>query len=260
MMLLERAKRAISFAAGDLRAQSSFPWFTTSIRDHLIPYEEIVEGLELAQYGDVGLHRDKGYFTNLVIPGAMKHCWLHTSDSQDTCGPFVGEITEATSDGVLAKSAIVPFVSDYAVLLRPIGVTEEERKGACVKAEGVIGAEYDSDFKFNIEEELEFYTAKNDTDLQEAIKSFKASEAALQRWSRAFSCSELVAYCWWHKRNELRLYRRKFLGKDVILPVDFMHSGFEIVWCSESWTVDIAHKQGLGEEAMEMLVDWKNRG
>lgn len=260
MYLLERAARAISFAAGDLRAQSSIPWFTTNIRTPLVPFEEIVEGLELAQFGDVGLHRDSGYFTNLTIPGAMKHCWLHTSDSQDVCGPFVGEIVEATSEGVLQKSAIVPYYSDYAILLRPIGVTTEERKGACVKAQSVIGSDYDTSFKFNIEEELLYYAPENAEDLKEAIKSLEASEAALQRWNHAFSCSELVAYCWWHKRNELRLYRRKFLGKNVILPIDFMHSGFEIVWCSESWTVDVAHRQGLGEEALDMLVDWKNRG
>lgn len=260
MYILESAFRAIAFAAGDFRTQPSFPWFTTGIREHLIPVEEALEAVATAKYGDVGLHRDSGYFTNATIPGALKHAWIHTNDVEDAKGRNGGLIVEATSEGVLSKCAVIPYVSDYAILLRPRNVTDTERKGACIKANDIVGADYDTNFKFDIEAQLTYYDVENEDDKLDAVASLTKSEAALRRWNKAFSCSESVAYCWWHKRKELRLFRRKWMGKDVILPIDLMHEGFEIVWCSASWTVDVAKKQGLGEEALDMLSCWKNRG
>lgn len=260
MYLLERATRAIAFAAGDLRAQAGLPWFTTNVREHKISIGEACEAVATARFGDVGLHRDTDYFTNLTIPGAMKHAWIHTHDIEDGKGRNGGLIVEATSNGVQSKHALTPYISDYAVLLRPIGVTDEQRKGACVKANDIIGAEYDTNFHFDIEKELQFYDVDDEDDKVEAVSSLRTSEMALRKWHHAFSCSEAVAYSWWHCRKELSIYRRKWMGKDVILPVDFIHQGFEIVWCSESWTVDVARKQGLNEQALDMLACWKNRG
>lgn len=260
MYLLESTTRAIAFAAGDLRAQKNFPWFTTGSVEDKISIGEAMEAVATARFGDVGLHRTSGYFTNLTIPGAMKHAWIHTQDIEDAKGRNGGLIVEATSEGVQSKHALLPYLSDYAILLRPKNVTEDERKGACLKANDIVGAEYDTNFVFDIEKQLQFYDIDNEDDKQEAIASLRSSEAALQKWHHAFSCSEAVAYCWWHCRKSLEIYRRKWLGKDVILPIDFMHSEFEVVWCSESWTVDIARKQGLGEEALDMLTCWKNRG
>ncbi len=258
MYLIERTTRALAFAAGDLRRQSGLPWFTTTVRKHLISGGEACEAVSTAQYGDVGLHRDTGYFTNLTIPGAMKHAWLHTHDLATSKGLAGAQIVEATSDGVTCGSAVMPYMSDYAVLLRPRGVTPDQRAGACLKANGIIGAEYDTNFHFDIEEQLKYYDEANLVDRTEAIASLRSSEAALQRWHTGFSCSEAVAYAWWHCRKELSLYRHSFLGREVILPVNFMHQNFEIVWCSASWTVDAARSQGLNEEGLDMLSCWKN--
>jgi len=261
MYALEALTRAVAFAAGDLRRQPGFPWFTTSVREPKISLGEACEAVVTARYGDVGLHRDSDYFTNLTIPGAMKHAWIHTDDINSERSYTGGLIVEATSEGVLSKHALTPYHdSDYAVLLRPKGVTDEQRKGACVKANGIVGASYDTNFTFDIENELHFYDVTSDQDLKEATKALSASEAALQKWHHAFSCSEAVSYSWWHCRKELSLYRRKFMGKDVILPVDFIHHGFDIVWASESWSLDTAQRQGLNEEGLDMLNDFRNHG
>ena len=261
MYLLKHATRSVSFAFGNIRTQPSFPWITTGVRENKISLGEALEAVATARFGDVGMRRASGYLTNLVIPGAMKHTWIHTHDVESKIGQHGGLIVEATAKGVQSRNAVIPYLSDYAVILRPKQVTEEERKGACLKANDIVGADYDTSFKFNIEEQLKFYDVDNEDDKEEALASLKSSEAALRKWNLAFSCSEVVAYSWWHCRKPLRIYRRDWLSKkDVILPVDFMHSGFEIVWCSASWTVDIASKQGLGEEALDMLACWKNRG
>lgn len=260
MSLLQSASRSAAFLLGHLRTQPTVPWFSSSVRKPLISTEEAIDALSVARFGDVGLHRDTNYLSNLIIPGAMKHAWLHTHDVEDTTGRNKGYIVDATSVGVCSSHALTQFISDYAILLRPRGVTDKQRKGACLKAGNIVGASYDITFNFDIEHELKFYKAEDEEDKQEAVDSLLLSAESLKKYNYAFSCSEVVAYSWWHCRKELQISRRKWLGKDVILPIDFMHSGFEIVWCSESWTVDIARQQGLGEQALDMLVDWKYKG
>lgn len=260
MYVIESAARATSFALGDIRTQPKLPWFTTGTRTNLISAHEALEAVSVAQFGDVGLHRAIGLFTNIVIPGAMKHSWLHTDDSNTSTGVAGSTIVEAVSEGVMLSNALHPYLTDYAILLRPKNVTEEQRKGACRKAKSIVGAAYDTKFKFNIEHELQFYEPTDEADKKLASLALDASEEALQKWNLAFSCSEAVAYCWWHRRKELSIYRQKFLGRDVILPIDYMHQDFDIVWCSKSWTLDVAKSQGLNEEGLDMLSDWKHKG
>ncbi len=243
--------RQIIFFIGDLRAESSFPWFSTSLRKHLVSHSELQKVLKLAKHGDVGLHLEKDFLTNLTIPGSFKHAWIHTADAEYDDKNYGGLIVEATSSGVLEKCASIPLITDYAVLLRPTGLTDNQIKGACIRARQIIGASYDTRFKFDIEKQLEFY--ENLDSKSYANKTLKEHEVRLNNWDRGFSCSEVVAYCYWHANNTLNLHRRTVLGKEVILPSDFLDFNFEIIWASASLNNYKSSKLNLSSKAKEKM-------
>jgi len=271
------------FWLGDIRRLSHWPFVTWSKDEHLVSYEEVLEALPLIRYGDVGLHRDRGYLSNLAIPGFMKHAWIHVQDqdsqiyrSSRYAGIGVGksEVVEAISEGVLCRSPLYPMRSDYVIVLSPLarhGFDERESwtKGACLKARRMVGQPYDHRFEFNIEEELKYdqntdpfleaewpqslrfaspWPAK--VDLRLAAKQFR-------RYDIAFTCTELVAYAWWHLREQLGIERRVRYGKQVILADDFINENWRIRWASESVTVDVARQMGLGDEGVSMIEDWR---
>lgn len=231
---------------GDLHTAESFPWFSTSIRHHKVKIEEILESLSLIKYGDIGLHRDCGYLSNLFIPGFMKHAWIHTTDG------IHGEIVEAISEGVVKHSAIYPMLSDYTIILSPKNVTDEDRKGACLKANKIVGEKYDFKFQFDIEKELQFYRGDN---TKAAICDLETCKKGIQQ-KHGFSCTEVTSYAWWHKREDLSIYRTKHLWKQVILADSFMNRHWEISWASKSVTTDSAKKLGLSEEGLSLIEDY----
>lgn len=239
--------RKLVFFVGDIRLTGAFPGIGVGKREHIIDFAEILEVLHLVQYGDVGLHQDWGYLSNMAIPGFMKHAWIHTND-----GVMNPMIVEATSEGVIKRSPIYPLYSDYAIILRPNDMTEEERKGACMKANNIVGVKYDVDFQFDIEAELKF----NEDKREASRKDLEDSQKNLQNYDQAFSCTEVCSYAWWHKQEELRLYRKERRGKNVILGDDFMNHGWSIVWMSSSITVDVAHKKGMHEEGVSMIESY----
>lgn len=252
---LARAARAVNFAFGALRAEPHLPWFSTGQRRHKVSLVEAFEALTTARFGDVGLHREDGCFTNLAIPGAMKHAWIHTADVYSDKHPIGGTIVEATADGVLSKSALTPYLTDYAVLLRPRGLTEEQIKGACIKCREIEGAEYDTNFRFDIEHEMEFY--ENPANAAHARDVLHDHERAMQRWNYAFSCSETVAYAYWHVRETLQISRRSIFGRLAILPQDFLDFEFDIVWASSSLTMDAAKRWGFSDIGLEKLARYQ---
>jgi len=252
MSFFKAAWKEIVFFVGEVRHQPSFPWVTWAKRKHLVDYDEILEVLPKIKYGDVGLHRDMGYLSNVFIPGFMKHAWLHTED-----GATRPQIIEAISDGVIKRNAIYPLFSDFSIILSPKDVTDEERAGACHKMNGILGAEYDVDFKFDIEDELKFYTGE---DLDSAADDLKKGQDNLKKYKYAFSCSEAVSYSWWHKREQLRLFRKVRKGYNCILPDDFMNHGWKIKWMSKSVTVEAAREIGLHEEGVQMIAEFLKKG
>ncbi len=245
MICCENIWRKLVFFAGDIRKLNSFPWVTWSKHEHRVDYSEILEVLPLIKYGDVGIHRDSGYLSNLAIPGFMKHGWIHVDD-----GIEKPSIIEAISEGVINRNAIYPMFSDFTIILEPKGVTDKERKGACKKAKGVLGEKYDVNFAFDIEKELEYY---HGTDTKAAKRDLEDGQTYLQEFDGAFSCTELVSYAWWHKRDELRLFREEVKGKKVILADSFLNGGWSIKWVSKSVTVESAITLGLHEEGIEMI-------
>ncbi len=267
---LGRAYRRIVFWAGDIRRISHFPWLTWDVHEHLVEYDEALRALPEIRPGDVGLHRDRGYFSNMAIPGFMKHAWIHingparftTSDGIDHADTTSMQIVEAVSEGVVRRSALFPIRSDYTIILRPRDASEKEITHAIRKAERVVGCEYDADFKFDIEEELEHFGAPGE-DRDEAAEDLREMDVISTNmsaeWDGGFSCTETVSFAWWHHRRALRLFRKPARGKMVILADDMINNGFEIVWMSDSVTPEVARKLGLGEEGVAMIGEFRRR-
>ena len=241
--------RRLVFFGGDVRRLETFPWATWAVEQKKVCYEELLDALSHIQYGDIGLHRDSGYLSNLAIPGFMKHAWIHVQDG--TVEPVA---IEAVSEGVVRRSPLYPMFSDYVIILAPKDVTDESRKGACLKAEGIVGVRYDHNFEFDIERELAHYRGVDEV---AAADDLKRSQQWIGDYDHGFSCTEVVAYAWWHEREKLRIYRHEYNGKSVITADTFLHGSWEIRWASQSVTVDAAAKMGLSEEGVELIRQWK---
>jgi len=244
--------RNLVFFVGDIRRLHAFPWVTWSVHEHKVDYDEVLEVLPLIQYGDVGIHRDAGYLSNIAIPGFMKHGWIHVKD-----GLEIPAIVEAISEGVIQRNAMYPIFSDFTIILSPKNVSDLERKGACKKAKFMLGQKYDVNFEFDIENNIKYYKGEN---VEKAEEHLRLGEENLKSFDGAFSCTELVSYSWWHKRDDLRLFRKKSRGKSVILADDFLNDGWEIKWMSQSVSIESAKKMGLHEEGLLMIEEYiKNK-
>lgn len=246
--LIDSLWRKAVFFVGKIRRLNSFPWVTWSVEQHEINYQEIMEMVDKLQYGDVGLHREAGYLDNIAISGFMIHAWIHTEDG------YQGKIVEAVSAGVLHRSYLYALYSDFTIIIRAKDVTEDERKGACKKAKQIVGSKYDPNFKFDIEKEIEYWSGKDE---EEARNHLLEGEEWLKKFEPAFTCTEVAAYSWWHKREQLRLFRTKRMGKSVILADTFLNHGWEILWMSNSVTSAAAKELGVTEEGLLMIDEYR---
>jgi hypothetical protein len=114
-------------------------------------YNEALDGIKISKAGDIGLHLDVGYLSNLAIPGFFKHAWIHVTDGNE-----LGRATviEAISEGVVRRHAMYPVYSDYAIILRPPQdkVNQHDTELAIKYANRLEGCKYDSKFEFDIED------------------------------------------------------------------------------------------------------------
>lgn len=246
--MLDDLWRKAVFFVGKIRRLNRFPWVTWSVDQREINYQEIMEMVASIQFGDIGLHREAGYLENLAISGFMIHAWIHTEDG------YQGKIVEAISDGVLHRNYLYALYSDYTIILRPKNVTEEEKKGACKKAKQIVGTKYDTNFKFDIEEEIKYWSGMDEN---EARQHLIEGERWVKKYEPAFTCTEVAAYSWWHKREQLGLFRTKRMGKSVILADTFLNRGWDIAWMSNSVTPEVAKKLGVPEEGLLMIERYR---
>lgn len=241
--LLKRLYDKIVFLAGDIHSVPRFPWISFGVKKHKINFDEVLMALELAEPGDIGLHRDEGFLSNLVIPGYLKHGWIHVSDG------FFPKIVEAVSEGVIMRSAIYPLCSDYAIIVRPLDMSDKDVDNAVMKARTIVGENYDTNFDFDIEAAIKHFTA-------DSVVS-DGSSIGLSKFDPAFSCTEVCAFSWWHKALVLGLRRRKLRGKQVIMADDFLNpDAFKIIWISKSITVEGAQAAGLQSKGVRMISDF----
>lgn len=236
-MLRELKKKAI-FAAGDIRREHCLGGFAWGKYEHLIDFDEAAEGLQQAEYGYVGLHRNRGDLSNIAIPGFMKHAWIHT-DSTD-------RIIEAVSEGVPKRHAFHALLSDYAIITKPL-VPKAARTQAVKRVEWISELECPYDDKFSFDFEI----------IEEALfKDKTLAEMNMKKYCLGVSCTEAVALGYVGHRRELGLYRVKVGKRQAIMPDNFLTTRFKIVWASKHTTVDNAHKLGLPEEGCEMLKEY----
>ena len=157
--------------------------------------------MKLIKPGDVGLHRDRGFLSNLFIPGKFKHAWIHVNKD---------EIIEATKDGVKQKSCRYPMRTDDLVIVRP-KLSALARKEAVKKAQEVVGFSYDVEFDFDLKESF-FHLNKHD---------------------QAFSCIEVIAYAYYKYFEELGFEWQFSLGKKVLYPGVVINPAWDVVYSND---------------------------
>lgn len=268
------------FALGDLRLLRQYPFLTKDIHP-LCGIEEAVGMLGVPKYGDVILHKGIGYLGNRAIPGWMKHAAFCTEDLRSFTEflhkdpnyitqpimehPASVQVVEAVSEGVLHRSALHSILYDEVLVMRPIGLTDEEIKGACIKAKRTVGSKYDTLFDFNIDEQLSYYAAYDNND-KDFLEKCKMGVVQAPR----FSCTEVVAFSYSHVAARLGIDRVMHMGKEIIPADMFTGKQWKIAFASESTrkylpTVtedgnkvysDVANKMGISRELQDKLYDY----
>jgi hypothetical protein len=190
--------RSFIFWLGAIRRLKKFPWLTWDQREPTITHDEIDAIELLIQPGDVGVHFDWGYLSNLFIPGQFKHVWIHVD--QHT-------VIEALAPGVLHHSCHTPLYTDSLVILRP-KVSVEVKAAAVQRALDIVGFNYDVAFDFNLSAEFKH----------------------LNKHDQAFSCIEVVAYAYYPQFDELGFKWVEHMGKQVIYPSTVVNPAWDVVW------------------------------
>lgn len=231
-----RVKAWFIFKIGHIRRLHFFPYFTLYGYDtHKINMKEARNAVAVARPGDIGIHLDEGFVSNLAIPGAFKHAWVHVENN---------DCIEAVAEGVLRRDAMIPAYSDCAMILRPIGVNKAEIDEAMFRVKAVVGCEYNADFDFPFEE--------LDTEYK------KYTQHLTNGFHKAFTCTELAAFTWYHRRDKLKIFRTMHFGREAIIADEFLKMNFGIIWMSSSVTLDWAKKAGLHEEGCKKIQDFLN--
>jgi len=190
--------RRFIFWLGSVRRLQEFPWVTWDNYNPVVSQDEIDQMVSLLQPGDVGVHKNVGFLSNLFIPGEFKHVWIHVENEQ---------IIEATASGVNQKSARVPLTTDQLVILRP-KVSDEVKQAAVARAKNIVGFKYDVAFDFDLQTEFEH----------------------LDKYHQAFSCIETVAYAYYPQFKELGFEWSTHLGKQVLYPGTVVNPAWDVVW------------------------------
>lgn len=218
------------FFLGDLRSLDGFPWFTYAVRKHEVDYDEVTKALMVIQPGDIGLHRDHGYLSNVAIPGCFKHAWVHIDD---------GDIVEAISEGVVRRNAIYPIYSDMSIILRS---KNKDGYVTSQRAQSLIGENYDVNFEFDIEKSNAHFYGNKDS-----------------KYDPAFSCTEVAAFSLYREDEGHGISSSYVSGKKVLIADSFINEDMEIVWASESVTLENVMKLGLGPSSVRLLSEYLNK-
>ncbi len=183
---------------GRIRRIDSPPFFTWDIHNPLISHDELDYLETIIEPGDIGLHLDYGFFSNLVIPGEYKHVWL-----------FIGanQIVEATGTGVAKRHFRVPCRSDKLLVLRP-KLSGEIRDKAAISIQNAIGMKYDTSFNFDLAEEF----------------------ANLNKFDQSFSCIELVLYAYYESLATFGVQKTRYFGRDIYRPDSVINVSCDVIY------------------------------
>ncbi len=232
---LYKLLRWLVFKVGDTRwlGWRNFPMLLTwDIHMHKIDLDEVEVAKTKLRRGDIILHRDEGFLSNTMIPGIMIHAGIYVGDQQ---------VIEAISEGVVKRNVGHILYSDYACILRPkIGRLHKDK--ACDWAEKLVGMPYDVQFDFGVERER---------------------KALMEGEQVKVCCTEIPFFCYMEYVNELGVFRENSVTAAVrLLEILGLHpgrtqvtadmyveaNGFEIVWRSEEFTEEWAHKMNASRQ------------
>jgi hypothetical protein len=248
-----RMFRRIVFMVGRAHFLDHFPYLSFSDTEKKIDFNEIMlSAYPCLQVGDVVLHRDDGYWSNIGIGGAMIHAGLYVGESQ---------LVEATQHGVLKRHVGHILHSDRACIVRPRFPSVARKDRAITEAvkwaEKIVGFEYDVLFDFNGKEEREIVAALPKEEAKKEVR---------------FCCTEVGHFCYFDYIDDLNLYRRRnvtvltrLLGLfglhpgDKIIDADmYITSHFDLVWCSKLFTPEWSEKMGCSEAYVaKVAAHWK---
>lgn len=248
-----KAFRWMVFLMGDLRwlGWKKFPfclgWYSYESKIDL--NEVLRDAMPLLKPGDVVLHRDEGFLSNIFIGGSMIHAGVYVGD---------GQLVEAISDGVVRRSAAHILHSDRAVILRP-NVAEDAKTQAVEWANRIVGFGYDFLFEFNGFKEREMIR-KHGIDAR--------------RMGVRFACTEVPYFCYldFAKIMKINLRRNvtfltKFIsvfglnpGKAVVDADMYVKADMDVVWCSKQFTADYCASMGCDDMYVKKIRTWWESG
>lgn len=200
-------------------------WMVRNFRGYQVKgihYRDLKRCLEP---GDILLNRFEGYFDKYFIPGWWNHAGIvvgknHEGQEEKGKNEHGDEIVvHAIGKGVIAEDILNFMRTDHLAVLRPIGLSVEEREKAIGNVIDKIGKEYD--FK------LDFGNAKQ------------------------LCCTELVFYAYKDCRHKLRFYLKPhgmlWFKQQALTPDDIFQltdkGTFELVWmCKEGKVISERRK------------------
>lgn len=242
-----RIFRFLVFWVGDTRKIAHFPWITWDVHEHKMDLNEVMlDALPLLEPGDIILHRDDGYLSNLFIGGAMIHAGVYVGGQQ---------VVEAISEGVLKRHAGHILFSDRACILRPRLAPELKEKAvaeAIEWANKIVGFPYDILFDFNGKKEREMIEQHGKEAARKGVR---------------FCCTEVPYFCYRSYMAELGIKRRRnvsaathilsFLGmspgRAVISADMYFTANFDLIWCSRHFTPAWCKKRRMPESARKVV-------
>ena len=246
-----RILRWLVFWVGDTRKIAHFPWVTWDVHEHKIDLNEVMlDALPLLLPGDIILHRDDGFLSNLFIGGAMIHAGIYIGGQQ---------VVEAVSEGVLKRHAGHILYSDRACILRPRFPSEAEREKAVSEAiewaEKIVGFPYDILFQFNGQKERELVLRHGPDAAKKGVR---------------FCCTEVPYFCYYPYRQALGIKRTRNVsvltrllslvglspGRAVIAADMYMTAELDLIWCSRELTVAWSKKRRVSAEQEQRIAQY----
>jgi hypothetical protein len=264
---LQRGWRRLAFWAGDIRVFPHFPYIGFGVHSYKTSYDEWLEALKYVEQGDIGVSTKHGFiFSNMAIPGVFKHAFIFTqgpksirSEKKRVVDVTECRIVEAISEGVVERHPI-HALSDKMMILRPVSVTDVDATLAADNAKRLVGSVYDDRFRFDIEDAISaFHLNTRDLPDDDTLDElhWSAHNSTKAEYDVAFSCTEVVATAWWHRRRDLQIYRHKVLGRLAIIADQFVNPSLKIVWTN--LTMEEAAKAGMEEDSLLVLDEyWRN--